>query len=169
MKPLEKKASLILSQVDHLSGELLGFAIERIMEFGARNVQVIPTVTKKNRPGHLLIIDTDQESERSIAEFLLKELKISGYHRISTTHVFHKVSFSRRKLRLSKNGKSTSFECEVKIVGEASNPLSAEMGHDSLVKAQEIIKRDLDFLIPLSELRALIELKLKGAEITLEL
>ena len=48
---MEKKSRLILAQVDHLSGELLGFAIGRIMELGAGNVQLIPTITKKTGPG----------------------------------------------------------------------------------------------------------------------
>jgi uncharacterized protein (DUF111 family) len=38
---MEKQSRLILAQVDHASGEVLGFAVERIMDHGALNVQLI--------------------------------------------------------------------------------------------------------------------------------
>jgi uncharacterized protein (DUF111 family) len=90
---MEKKSRLILVQVDSVSGEVLSFAIGKLMELGANNVQLVPTITKKNRPGNIIIIDTDADKEKMVADFLAKELKVSGYHRIDTSHVFHKITF----------------------------------------------------------------------------
>ena len=168
---MEKKACLIFAQVDHVSGEVTGFAVGRIMELGANNVQLIPTITKKNRPGNIVIIDTDAGHEGEIAKFLASELKVSGYHKIDTTHIFKPVTLVRKNLIIKLNGKSKSFEFEVKIVGDPSEPLSVDIEHDFLVKVQEILNNNLNYSISLSELRTIIESKLKksGNEITVEI
>ncbi len=70
----EGKARLILAQIDHVSGEITGFAIGKIMELGANNVQLIPTITKKNRPGSIIMIDVDAIHEEDIVRFLAGEL-----------------------------------------------------------------------------------------------
>jgi len=160
MEKMEKKSQIILAQVDHLSGEVLGFAVEKIMASGALNVQLIPTITKKNRPGSIMIIDTDEAGEEAVSRFLAQELKITGYHRIETSHVFQRVTFGSRNLRVSRNGHSATFRCEVKIIGEPSGPLARHIEHDSLVLVGEAIARDLDYRISLNDLRAMIETKL---------
>ena len=156
-----KKARLIFAQIDHVSGEVIGFAVGRIMDLGADNVQLIPTITKKNRPGNIIIIDTDKEHEGTIAGFLAKELKVSGYHRIDTTHIFHKVMFVKKNLKIKMNGKSKTVQCEVKIIGDASKPLSVDIEHDSLVRIQKIITDKWNSSVSLGELRTTIEAKLK--------
>ena len=47
---MKNNGLLILAQADHLTGEKLGFATERIMIWGANNVYAFPGTTKKNRP-----------------------------------------------------------------------------------------------------------------------
>lgn len=159
---MEKQSRLILVQVDHASGEVLGFAVERIMQHGARNVQLIPTITKKNRPGHILLVDVEAAKEEVIAEFLVKELSVAGYHRIDTTHVFQRVTFAKKKLSIRVNGRVRTFQCEVKLIGDPAKPLSVDVEHDFLVKVQNLVREKLDCQIPLSELRTTIESKLLG-------
>lgn len=166
-----KESRLLFAQIDHVSGEITGFAIGRIMELGAHNVQLIPTITKKNRPGNIIIIDVDAEREDKIAQFLASELKISGYHKINTIHVFQKVSFVKKNLTVTANGGTRSFPFEIKIIGDPSEPLSVDIEHDLLVAIQEILSTSLNYSISLSELRTLIESRLKesGDEITVEI
>ena len=166
-----KESQLLFAQVDHVSGEITGFAIGKIMELGANNVQLIPTLTKKNRPGNIIIIDADAEHEGVISRFLASELKVSGYHKISTTHVFQRVSFLKKNLNIKVNGGTRSFQFEVKIIGEPSEPLSVDIEHDFLVDVQQILNSSLNYSISLNELRNVIESKLKesGDEITVEI
>lgn len=157
---MEKKSALLLAQVDHASGEVLGFAVERIMERGAHNVQLIPTITKKSRPGHILLIDAAPESHDAIAEFLVRELKVAGYHRIDTTHVLHPVTYAPKKFTVKIREKTMEFQCTVKLVGDPGQPLCMDVEHDFLVGLQNDIRETMDRLIPLDELRTLIESKL---------
>lgn len=159
-----KKAHLIFAQIDHVSGEITGFAIGKIMELGANNVQLIPTITKKNRPGYIIIIDSDTKHEKEIARFLVRELKISGYHRIDTNHIFHKVTFIKKNLKININGKSRSIPCELKLIGDKSRPLSVDIEHDFLVKIQKLLNNKSNSFISLSELRTSIESKLKESK-----
>ncbi|HXY54299.1 MAG TPA: nickel insertion protein [Nitrospirota bacterium] len=164
----KKKARLLFAQVDHVSGEVTGFAIGRIMELGARNVQLVSSITKKNRPGNIIIIDTDDAKEGVIARFLARELKVSGYHRIDTLHVFQQITFQQRDLEVAVKGKKRTIRCEVKIVGDLSRPLSFDVEHDALVTMQKFLKgqnRDLS----LSELRTAIESKLRTSKKTITL
>lgn len=166
---MKKKARLLFAQADHVSGEVTGFAVGRIMELGARNVQLISSITKKNRPGHIILIDTDDEHEGVISDFLARELKISGYHRIDTSHIFQRVTFSQKDLVIRVNGKRRTFRCEVKIIGDPSNPLSLDVEHDDLVKLQKALRSQKKEL-SLGELKTAIEARLRatGKEITLE-
>jgi len=159
----KKKARLLFAQVDHVSGEVTGFAVGRLMDLGALNVQLISSITKKNRPGNIIIIDTDDEHEAAIAEFLARELKVSGYHRIDTLHVFQQVTFQKREIVVEVNGQKKTVACEVKIVGEPSRPLSIDVEHDALVALQKLLKRQKRE-ISLSELRTTIEAKLRTSK-----
>ena len=166
---MKKKACLLFAQVDHVSGEVTGFAIGRIMELGARNVQLITTVTKKNRPGNIFIIDTDDKHEREIARFLARELKVSGYHRIDTLHIFQQVTFAQRNLSIRVKGEERTVNCEIKIIGDPSKPLTIDVEHEDLVRLQKVL-RDEKKDLSLCELRTMIESKLRGPgkEIVLE-
>jgi uncharacterized protein (DUF111 family) len=167
---MKKKARLLFAQADHVSGEVIGFAVGRMMELGARNVQLISSITKKNRPGNIFIIDTDDKHEEVISRFLTKELKISGYHRIDTSHIFQPVTLSQKKVVISTDGKRRTLNCEIKIIGDPSNPLSIDVEHDALVKLQKILRSQKKEL-SLCELRTAIEAKLRafGKEIILEI
>lgn len=77
-----KEGLLFLVQDDHLSGELLGSAIEYLYAVGARNVQRVPSVTKKNRPGQAIFIDAPVNLAQGIERLIVEELASTGWHRI---------------------------------------------------------------------------------------
>ncbi|GAB4406664.1 MAG: hypothetical protein OHK0032_01730 [Thermodesulfovibrionales bacterium] len=168
---MEKKARLIFAQIDDVSGEVTGFAIGKIMELGANNVQLIPTITKKNRPGNIIIIDIDAGHEEDIAKFLARELKVSGYHRINTDHIFQQVTFVKKNLTIRVNGKTESFQCEAKLIGDPLRPLTVDIEHDFLVRIQEVLNTRSNFHVSLNELRTIIESRLRESDdaITIEI
>ena len=51
-----------------MTGEAVGFAMERLLEAGARDVYTVPISMKKNRPGLLLrVMCTPQDRERMVS------------------------------------------------------------------------------------------------------
>lgn len=167
---MEKPSSLILAQSDNVTGEMLGRAVGRLMELGARNVQILPGVTKKNRTGNTLLIDPGP-NEPDIADFLARELKISGYQRMNTTHVFHEVTFAKRKAVFRKGGRSAKFDCSVKTIGPSSAPLSRDVENDFLIGVQSELMKKFGLDISVSELRWLVEARLdeRGGDILIDL
>jgi len=154
----------MLAQVDHLSGEVLGSAMEKLMAIGAYNVHLVPSTTKKGRPGTILLIDADPEIEEEIAHYLARDLRSYGYHRIGTSHVFHSVASVKKKIHISVNGKKETFPCEVKILGDPSHPLSMDLEHDLLLEIQALLQNKFHVSIPLTELRNRIESKLRESD-----
>ncbi len=70
---MEKEGLILVVATDSLSGEELGYAINGLQEVGAYNVNLIPTITKKNRPGQLMIVDLPVKNENAVGNFLVKE------------------------------------------------------------------------------------------------
>ena len=118
-----------------------------------------------------MIIDAKENKEDEVAECLSKELKVFGYHRVDTRHVFHKVSYTKKTLHVIINRERESFPFETKIIGDLSRPLSLEIEHDFLVRVQKVLDEKLHSPVSLMELRGMIESRLKesGDEITLEI
>ncbi len=70
--------SVLETSVDDVSGEVLGYTMERLYELGALDVQIAPTTTKKNRPGHLVKVLCDVGREDEFAKVLMSELGTLG-------------------------------------------------------------------------------------------
>jgi uncharacterized protein (DUF111 family) len=78
---------LVSVQVDHLSGEMLGEIWKQLSSKGAKNVQFLSTLTKKGRPGHVLLVDIPPERMNELEDFLVSDLGVCGWHRLLSGHV----------------------------------------------------------------------------------
>ena len=109
-----KEGCLFYVQEDHLTGEEIGSSIDRLYQAGAHNVQVIPTVTKKNRAGHLFLIDTTDDRRRSVEKEIILSLRVSGWHCISTVHQYLSVDYMKEPLTVKTGNESFIFTAEIK-------------------------------------------------------
>ena len=69
---------ILETNVDDVSGEVLGNMIEKIMLNGAKDVTITSGITKKGRPTQLVSVICDSESMNSILEVLVAETKTLG-------------------------------------------------------------------------------------------
>ena len=69
---------ILETNVDDVSGEVLGNMIEKIMSNGAKDVTITSGITKKGRPTQLISVICDSESMNSILELLVDETKTLG-------------------------------------------------------------------------------------------
>ena len=58
--------------VDDMTAEQLGFAMDILLEAGARDVFFIPVTMKKNRPGTLVTVITTEDMSQEIIELIFK-------------------------------------------------------------------------------------------------
>ncbi|MBR3469513.1 MAG: nickel pincer cofactor biosynthesis protein LarC [Lachnospiraceae bacterium] len=64
--------------VDDMTGEEIGFAMERLFEAGARDVYTIPIGMKKNRPGILIRTLCTEDTKEKIVETIFKHTTTIG-------------------------------------------------------------------------------------------
>jgi len=82
-KPLEKppineQIAILETNVDDISGEIIGYTIDRLLSEGAKDVSIIPVFTKKNRPAQIIKIITDQKNIPHLTEVLIEETGTLG-------------------------------------------------------------------------------------------
>jgi hypothetical protein len=70
--------SIIEANIDDMSPEILGYAMERLMQAGALDVSFSPIFMKKNRPGSLVRVISRPEDQESLAQVLLAETSTLG-------------------------------------------------------------------------------------------
>ena len=158
---------LILAQVDHLTGEELGFAVDQIVSWGANNVYVFPGITKKNRSGCVLLIDIDPGNETDWARLLAEELSIYGYHRILTSHYCSRCRVETRTVVIRKGRARLKTEVRFKVSESGKAPGRIE--HADLVRVREEVKEKLKTNVSLSKMRAHLESQKMDAKNSLEI
>lgn len=70
------------TNLDDVTGEVVGHTAERIMAAGARDVSITPVFMKKNRPGHLISVITDEGKVEEMARILMEETGTLGVREI---------------------------------------------------------------------------------------
>lgn len=76
----DESASIVelACNIDDMSGEELGYAMDRLLEKGARDVFFTPIQMKKSRPGILLSVLCDYDSKETMIKELFKQTSTIG-------------------------------------------------------------------------------------------
>jgi len=152
----EKNGSIIFYQVDHLSGEELGHMLDRLYEWGAKNVNIVPSFTKKNRPGSLVVADIGKKC-KMIGRKLASCYGISGYHVMQTRHFCHKAGPEAKQLLLRYNGRSVSTDLLVKVVKEPGGRLYARPEYEDLLRLCNTIRQTFGLEVSLPGIRRYLQ------------
>jgi uncharacterized protein (TIGR00299 family) protein len=70
--------SVIETNIDDSSPQVLGYALGRLMEAGALDVTISPIQMKKNRPGSLLRVIAKPEDQERLAQIVFRETSTLG-------------------------------------------------------------------------------------------
>ena len=125
---------ILETNIDDVSGEILGHLIEKIMDQGAKDVSIYPGITKKGRPTNLVCIICDDVKVDAIIDTLVLEtgtlgIRISNSNRFIVPRSNHNFSltfdgksFEVNYKKSSHNGK-THFKIEFDDLKNISNAL----------------------------------------------
>jgi len=102
---------ILETNVDDVSGEVLGNMIEKIMAHGAKDVTISSAITKKGRPTNLVSVICDSETMNSIMDLLVTETGTLGV-RVRTSE---RYIVPRAVKTLSVNIQGQSFDVRYKI------------------------------------------------------
>jgi hypothetical protein len=70
--------SVLEANIDDSSPQVLGYALDRLMEAGALDVTISPVQMKKNRPGSLLRVIAKPEDQERLAQIVFQETSTLG-------------------------------------------------------------------------------------------
>src|SRR3989454_4580217 len=117
------------TNLDDVSGEIIGRAVERLMEAGARDVSITPVFMKKNRPGQLISIIAYKAKSGRLADLLIEETGTLGVREMPVSrHISRRASGN---LALEVGGKK--FQVRVKrALGAAANPQGGKVEYEDL-------------------------------------
>jgi len=108
------------TNVDNVTGEILGNLIEVLMAEGAKDVTIIPTLMKKGRAGHLIRVITAPEDVQRMAYLLMRETGTLGVREMEV-RMRYIASREKEKMKVKIRGKER--EVGVKIGRSADGEL----------------------------------------------
>ncbi len=107
----QDSVQILETNIDDVSGEVLGHLIDKIMSSGAKDITVSPAITKKGRPTHLVSIICNSESINGILDTLVSETGTLGVRiRTSTRYVVPRVIVT---VPVTIQGKNFAIKCKV--------------------------------------------------------
>jgi len=143
---------ILETNVEDVSGEVLGNMIEKIMAHGAKDVTISSAITKKGRPTNLVSVICDSDTMNSIMDLLVTETGTLGVRvRTSERYIVPRAvktlsvniqgqSFDvRYKIRDLNNG--SHFKIESDDIKEISSVLSISFKETEELLNQEIRKK----------------------------
>jgi len=144
---------ILETNVDDVSGEVLGNMIEKIMAHGAKDVTISSAITKKGRPTNLVSVICDSGTMNSIMELLVAEtgtlgVRVRSSQRYIVPRTVKTISVDvqgqnfdvRYKTRESLNG-NPHFKIESDDIKEISSTLNFSFKETEELLNQEIRKK----------------------------
>lgn len=106
---------ILETNVDDVSGEILGYLIEKIMKMGAKDISIYPGITKKGRPTNLISIMCDDEKIETITDILVLEtgtlgIRISDSNRLIVSRTNHSFSLTFEGKSFEINYKKSTYK-----------------------------------------------------------
>jgi uncharacterized protein (TIGR00299 family) protein len=112
LKFFEDEIIKLETNVDDVTGEILGYTMNKLLEHGALDVSYLNTVTKKNRPGYLISVISKPKDSRKLASILFEETGTLG---IRTIPGIKRLILSRSVERITITVDGKDFYVGIKI------------------------------------------------------
>jgi uncharacterized protein (TIGR00299 family) protein len=138
------KISILETNLDDVTGEVLGHTVDRLMEEGALDVTIIPTIAKKNRPGHLLRVISKSHMNNVLLETIIRETGTLG---VRTIPYVHRNIVNREiiPVQVDLNGEIRTVRVKVAKIGEEK--VNATVEYEDARKVSEELQIPLKDVI----------------------
>ena len=139
---------VIETNLDHLTGEEIGYLFDVLLDAGASDVSVTPIIMKKNRQGSLLKVISKKDAREKIIETIFKETGSLGIRIAPNIHRgIAKREFEKETFEI--NGKE--YEVTFKIGYVTGEIISKRPEYEDLKKIAE------DSGLPLKKIEELVK------------
>ena len=152
-EPLNNDTITVLeTNVDTLSGEILGSLYDKLHSENAKDISITPTIMKKNRPGHIIKVICRNHDVNHLVKVLMEETGSLGIRIIPNIHrgvairenVYHTINV---------NGKDEELRFKIGTLGE--NIIKCSPEYDDVKKLSDKTG------IPIKDLQAYAEQEFK--------
>ncbi|HET9009730.1 MAG TPA: nickel insertion protein, partial [Nitrosarchaeum sp.] len=147
---------ILETNVDDVSGEIMGDLIEKIMNKGAKDVSIYHGITKKGRPTNLISVICDDSSMYEIMDILVLETGTLGI-RVTTSNRFI-VPRTSCDIKLILDGREfvvrykvssfkgkNNFKIEFDDLKSISTTLKKSIKETESLIRKEIVQRGIDY------------------------
>ena len=137
---------ILETNVDDVSGEILGNLIERIMTKGARDVSIYHGITKKGRPTNLVSVICDDENVDDVVDTLVLEtgtlgVRLSDSNRFTVPRTSHVISLTLNDQSFKVNYKKSTFKGKTDFKIEFDDLKKISNAIDKSIKETESLLR----------------------------
>ncbi|MFX1569509.1 MAG: nickel pincer cofactor biosynthesis protein LarC [Promethearchaeota archaeon] len=156
--PLQKyveQVSILETDVDDISGEILGNFISTLAKEHILDIQILPSTTKKNRTGQVIKVICHPEFTFKIIEKIIKELGTLGVR----FNIINRVCIDRKIENKSIDINGKNFEIDYKV-----SFIESEKGIQIInikPEYEDLKKISDDTGIPVKKIQLLADVKLK--------
>jgi uncharacterized protein (TIGR00299 family) protein len=126
--------SILETNLDNVTGELMGHIFPVLLKFGARDVSLIPTTTKKNRPGHLLRVIAKPVDCDRLSEIIVRETGTLG---VRVLPYVHRNIVSRKIITVELSIGGMMFEVRIKVGMIGDEVVSVKPEYEDVKKVSE--------------------------------
>ena len=150
---LRDEIAVLETNLDDVTGEIIGYTIDKLLDEGAKDVSVIPILTKKNRPGQIIKVIADPKDVAHLSNILTKETGTLGVRvYFCTRHLANRemltvnVSIDGNsqtvKVKVSKNSDGTTLSIkpefeDLKKLAKITNLSLRDLSEMAIFKAKE--------------------------------
>lgn len=131
---VNNEIDVIETNIDHLTGEEIGYLFERLMSLGASDVSITPIIMKKNRQGSLLKVISKPDNREVLLEAIFEETGSLGI-RISPN--IHRGIAKREFVKRNVTVEGEEFEVTFKIGYVNGKIISERPEYEDLKKIAE--------------------------------
>ena len=128
------KIDVIETNMDHLTGEEIGYLFDVLMEAGASDVSITPIIMKKNRQGSLLKVISKKDKREELVNLIFKETGSLG---IRVTPNIHRGLAKREFIKKTFEIEGNEYDVNFKIGYINDEIISKRPEYEDLKKIAE--------------------------------
>jgi pyridinium-3,5-bisthiocarboxylic acid mononucleotide nickel chelatase len=150
---LKDEIAILETNLDDITGEVVGYTFDKLILEGAKDVSIIPIFTKKNRPGQILRVIANRKDSERLSRVIMEEtgtlgIRVSACERLILNRELHQIEIlinetkERVTVKVAKdnNGKVIHAKPEyedLKRIAEKSHIPLREVLETATAKARE--------------------------------
>ena len=155
LKKYVEDITVLETDVDDVSGENLGYFIQEIQNEKILDIQVLPSITKKNRPGQVIRILSYPKDAFNIIEKIINELGTLGVR----YHTIKRICVDRKIIKTNIEVNNNKYDLQYKIAYIDTNDMKKIVNikpeYEDLKKISKISG------VSLKDIQTIAQIKLK--------